>query len=303
MKRLAGLALGLLLTMGANVPQASALLLPGENRILYSNFESLFSSTGAWLDPVTTVPTVGMHLAGLINVNTITVNGFPIFFSGPGSQLSGVFAQEIIGVSSDPITGALHLQFGNPTVTTFTRGLDNFSTVGLLGPGEMFSLYLQSPASTIFFSGGSMAATVAAATDGALYAAFGLDATAGAGPDLTFGTLDDTGYFYSHPVLGINPTGLAFGALNFTTDPALLLAVNDPNETELGGTTLFTDLYLQSHFFLNSNRLGVGGTSAWDFESFDPAVVKVIPEPASLGLLGMGLAGLGIFGRKKKLVA
>ena len=298
MKRLLGFALGALLVLGATAPQAAAdILLPGENRILYNNFENLFSSTGAWLDPVTTVPAPGMHLAGLINVSGITVNGFPTFFSGPGGQLSGVFAQEIIGVSSDPITGALHLQFGNPAVSTFTRGGDSFS-MGLTA-GEMFRLYSQAPASTLFFSGGTMAATFAAATDGALFASFGLDTTNGAGLDGFFGTPDDTGYFYSHPVLGANPTGLAFGALNFVTSPATTIAVNDPNEIELGGSTLFTSLYLQSHFFLSQNRLGAGGTSAWDFESFDPAVVRVVPEPMSLGLLGMGFASLGLFGRKK----
>lgn len=297
MKRLGGLLVGLLLGLGAVASQASAdVLVLGSNDLFFNNFENLFDASGTIKSPTAT-PVVGDYLAGILNVQNVDTDGTTHYFSSPLTQLSGVFAQQIIEVKSDPITGILHLTFGNPTITSFTNGAGDTWSTGLAS-GEMFRFYLQEPASTLFESNGTMLDDVTKATDGSLFASFGLDSTNGAGLDGIFGNGDDTGYVYSHPVLGLNPNGFAYGALNFVvnnTGFGEYRLINDLNETEIGGTWLGNQLVFVSRFDLNSST-----SSPWRFASNDPAHLNPVPEVSSLWLLGMGFSGLGFASGIKK---
>ena len=98
--------------------------------------------------------------------------------------------------------------------------------------------------------------------------------------------------------------GNTFGGLNAVVNNTGVpfLRLNDPNESELGGTTLLTDAYLTSEFERNPSA-----SSPWALRSNDPAVLHPVaevssssdqgtlhpvPEVSSLWMLGMGLTGL-----------
>jgi len=315
MKRIAGWMFGILLGLGVVATPASAeIFVPdADNRVFFFNFENLFDANGDLKAP-SAAPVVGDHLAGIISVQNILVQGNPShYLQSATDQLSGVFAQKILEVKVDGF-GITHLTLGNPTVGSFCSGIDCFSTG--LAPGEMFAFYHQiGGGTTIFESNGTMADDVTKATDGGLFMTFGLDATNGAGLDGVFGTFDDTGYAYSHPILGANPEGDAFGGLDIKTNNSgfLFAGINDINECEIGGTPgepgvgcavtrpapLLSGLVFTSEFEINPD---FSTFSPWAFASNDPATLHplgVIPEPSSMWLLGMGLSGLGVFGRRK----
>lgn len=314
MKRVAGWMFGILLGLGVAATPASADIFVGDtnNNVFFRNFENLFDSAGN-IRSFTDTPVVGDHLVGIIDVQTIDANSLTHFFSSPTNQLTGVFAQKILETKIDG-SGILHFTLGNPTVGTFCAGLDCFSTG--LAPGEMFAFYTQTGGgATVFESNGAMLDDVTKAKDGALFMTFGLDATDGAGVDGVWGTFDDTGYAYSHPVLGLNPEGDAFGALDIKVNNSgfTFAGLNDIKECEIGGSPaegilcagtrpvpLLNGMVFTSEFEPNDGF--AGGTSPWAFASNDPARLHplgVIPEPSSMWLLGMGLSGLGVFGRRK----
>ncbi len=300
MKRVVAIVAGTMLSVGLLTSPASAsiLVVGSDNDFFFNNFENLFDSSGHWKAP-SSAPVVGDHLAGIINIQNIDVEGTTHFFAGPTSQLTGIFAQRILDISSHG--GITHLTLGNPTLTSYCRGADCFSTVGLLSPGEMFALYLQQGGgTTVFESNGTMLDDVSKATDGSLWVTLGINGDA---------------FVYSHPILGVNPEGLAFGGLNViqnNTGVTTFQGINDPNETEVGGTTVLTDLVVSSEFELNPNGFAgralakrpcpTSGCSPWEFRSNDPATVHpAIPEVSSLWLLGLGFGTIGAFGRRKWL--
>ena len=297
MKKVLSSVLGALFALGVAAPKASAvtLIAGAENEAFFNNFEVLLDASGN-IRAADATPEVGNHLFGIFNVQNIDANGGTNFFAGATDQLTGVFSQKIIGISADPGTGILHLTLGNPTLSTYAGISSPFSS------GEMFRLYTQTGGGTTpFESNGTIADDVTKATDGALWATLGLDATNGLGVDGIPGTPDDTGYAYSHPVLGPNLTGEAWGGLTFKINNTgyAFDGINDVNETEIGGTTLLNQFVFSSEFELNQRF--TQGVSPWEFASNDPAKIhpSVVPEVSSLWMLGMGLSGFGVFRRRK----
>lgn len=297
------LAVAAALGAGSFAADASAVTLGtlADNALFYNNFENLYSADGVFKAPGSEVA-VGDHLFGILNVQNIEADGLQTFFSGPQSQLTGIFAQRVEAIimpdTTDPLNTQPHLVFGNPTIFNF-GGVDVSS---YLAAGEMFALFTQTGVgTTVFESNGSILDDVTKATDGSKWMSLGYLP----GADGTYGTADDDGYFYSHASLGTplqNFTGEAWGALNivFNGTGYDFVAINDPNESEIGDNVLggvLTSLHLSSE--LEGNPGFLRGTSPWAFRSNDPAHLAPVPEPSTMILLGLGLAGFAAYSRKR----
>ncbi len=306
MKRVIGSLLGALFALGVVAPKASAVtLLAGSNNdVFITDVEVLLDGHGS-IKSTSVAPVVGDTLFGIINVQNIDALGITRFAQSisPVNQLSGVFAQKIVDITTHG--GIVHFTLGNPTLSTYDGIASPFAA------GEMFRLYTD-VGGTAYKTNGPIASDVAAATDGTLWASLGLDATNGAGPDGLFGTADDTGYMYSHPInVGTtNVQGVAFGALNFKVNNTgySFDLVNDINECEVGGglptdpvPCLKSPLILNQLVFTSKFDLNRTVGSPWQFASNDPGLIHpgVVPEVSSLWMLGMGLGGFGVFRRRK----
>ena len=328
MKKFKLLIAFLCLTFGISImasPAGATLLQNGDNNLFFLNFETLFDSSGNEIqytagEANSYIAQVGDTFVGIIDVQGIREGGIQYWWSGPTEQLSGIFAQEIMaiyGPGADPYDDPMnpnmqtHIVLGAPTLSTFTTLAGETFNTGLTG-NESLALYYQSGSGTTALeSDGTIAEDIGIATDGALWMTFGY----GPGADGIYddnsggGGADNDGYNYSHtePLGGSvnNFTGENWAALNVYKNPynvELTEDMNDPNEFEIGGPFgvipgLLTDAYLSGEF--ESNPDWHNGDSPWVFASNDPAHIGVVPEPATMLLLGSGLIGLAGFARKR----
>lgn len=140
--------------------------------------------------------------------------------------------------------------------------------------------------STPFEYNGDLNDDLTKATDGTPFATF---------------TIDD-GYWYTHAPLipPVNPgssVGESWLGLNIVYDATGIFQgpnVNDPEENE---KNLDVTLYANSEITVSTSPIN---TAIWHFQSNDPATFYAVPEPASLLLLGSGLLGAGLFGKKRR---
>ena len=283
----------------------------GLNEIFFQNYELLFDGQGNQLDltdpeDVARGLLPGDTFVGIINAQNVDVDSSPFwqFDSIPPDAInvSGVFAQEVVEVLDIGEDFSLVI-LTNPSQFSFTL-LDSttLDISGILNAGEMIAFYVDTDADgtfTAFNSNGTIQQDVADATDsdsGDVWMTAGV--VAGDWPDYT--SLDIVDYAYSFPTLGV-PLGEfsaeAYAGLSLirnNTGFAIFDLVNDAGE-DLVDT--FVQIAFTSEIEENNN---FPGSSPWQVASNDPAIMRPVPEPSTLLLLGAGLLGLGYFVRKRR---
>jgi hypothetical protein len=304
MKRIMLVMMVSLILVGGLFTQASAVsLVAGDDNVMFfNNFENIYDANGNYVapDPARGV-LVGDHFFGIINIQNIDVGGITNWFSGPQDQLTGFFAQRvtaIYGPFADPydaLNTQFHLALGAPTITSFTGPDGTTANIApyVSSPAEMLWLFNQSGAGTTpFESNGTVLDDFNKVKDGSSW--------------LTAGMPLGTEYWYSHASIGaplVNFTGETWAGIDVIVNNTgyLFGGINDPNENELGGILLLTDIHLSGEIEGNPARIANPASSPWDFRSNDPAHINPIPEPGTILLLGSGLLGLGAFyGRRRK---
>lgn len=258
----------------------------------------------------------GDIFAGIFQSRTVTnilsgstTWGFDNIPAGGIDTFTGYFAQQVVAIQGDAVGPLDRIILGTPAVDPF----------GVLGAGEVAQLWVDTGAGTPFISSGLGTTTfssIAAATDGSLWATLSVGATSA--------PVDNDGYTYSEVDLGLtlaNFTGSFYTAWDILSQgPAFNIAgvnpINDPAEGIFGGiqagdpgTTGFQNLFgvcfpiagtYACNDIVGNGQLSVNEEflSPWQFASQDPLLINVVPEPGTLALLGAMLVGAG-FARRR----
>lgn len=252
------------------------------NGVFFRNSEALVDN-----DQSGTV-SAGDVFWGVMSVQNIIAPTNIFGQTGPNIWQTGSVPQEITGYF------ATEVLYAGPVAGPTGPNIITFGPAGAKDPNGLLAgneAVLVFEGNTVNYDDSSQANGLATATDGAL--AFSL------------GFADAANYWYTPnlPASAITgpgtagPVGVSYAGLDFIQLPTFAFEdVDDPNEF------LFGDV----NFWFNSEIFDFGvfgtpdGRTDFHFGSNDPAVFYPVPEPSTFLLLGAGLLGFLVVGRKRK---
>jgi hypothetical protein len=277
MRSFKGIGLGVLMALGTlahAAPASATLTIDG-----ISFDPGLVIMNTSIVENVITAP--GQTLSGIGEVLSIeNLNGFKTWVTGDnGQELTFQFDNYLVEAVV-PITGSIAEVF-------FSGGTANFYSDSL-GSGTPFTV------SAV----GGQATDIANATDGNLWltlAGSGTGVVCGGGQacvsaDGTEITLQST-IFISGGDLGTITNGFGAGFLDVAFGGGLADAHFDTNQQPSG-----QDVNLNSDFGLTPS----GSNSNWPLDGTADLDLVAVPEPGTLGMLGLGLLGLGFYARRRR---
>jgi hypothetical protein len=260
---------------------------------------------------------VGVFASRTVVNNGTTVWGEDNTAAGGIDTFTGYFVQEVKQVDENVVGGTRdRIILGSSAVDPF-----GILTGGAVAAAFVDNAGLANTPYRLDGSGFTVAQSIASVTDGLLWATFGIGSTA-LGSDV-----DNDGYMTTEVDTGIPGSSNNFNGNFYTAwqilseglayNLGLLTGINDPVEDIKGGA-------LPGDFFTTANNNAAGicnevagafacnqivgngqltpnqEVSPWLFTGEDPLQLYQIPEPGTLALVGLALAGAGIGARRRK---
>jgi hypothetical protein len=277
------------LVLGAGSAQAATsagVLFTGIQQLSDNSAEILIDNAGG-----ATTLDVGDVLRGILDIQTTEQGAFTRQFGANGNnELTAIFEIEVVekatigGAFFGGICGSLVCFAFGPTAS-FEAEVESYGWTD--GSGAMIAFF--DDATVDFNRTGTVAAGEASATGGGLFWLFGLD---GDDDFWVAGTItDDITVIQGIPAPGNGGTfNAGLSLLDRVLGPDLNPVLCNPLNG-LGNSTV--------------DACASGNVAApleGDFDIWDNVdiTINVVPEPASLGLLGLGLLGLGFASRRRR---